>query len=1244
MTSDIFATLPELLLARSASIAELGFLDAEGSVAFSLTYAQLYAESQEYARRLLAAGLKNDGTDIVITTFPDHESHIRTFWACCIAGIPVCPIPPLHPDQSRRTLFLTHLQGLFNGPTIIADEYTIQSVVELVPKFKSLSKAKLDCVQINFSENVEIFPQKQIKADDIVCLMLTSGSTGNSKAVSLRHSNLLSSIQGKIKHHETTSASRFLNWIAFDHVACVSEIHLQALQADATWAFSPSFHRIKSVDSIDSQFHIAPTVIIRNPLNLLNWCSKLKISYTFSPNFLLGQICRDAATVPYADDALDLSSLRAFISGGESVPVNTAIDIAAILERFGSARNVLRAGFGMTETGAGCVYDTRAIPRDIKGFNGYKYLSLGKCCDGTSIRIINPATGDVCPVLQEGQLQISGPTVFCEYYNNRRATAESFNGSWFITGDTALLDQDNGLHLMGRDKDCVNINGVKHPSVDMENYLQDLRIDGFMKSYIYVCPIRLPDADTETYGVFYQHDIVVENPMTQDDLRAIAATNCAIRNACFIFCSQAPHVVLPLSRKSFVKTALGKISRSALVIGYLKGEYEAIQQTLFFPDDVKDIANEPHNVVDRTLFQSVAQVFGLNISILKRSQNIFDIGASSMHLMQLKQVLQERLSIADIPTTDLLHKPKLGDLSDYLTRLVSPVLLTNPVEYNPVVCFNLAGSKPPLFLVHPGVGEVLVFINLARELAKDRPVYALRARGFDADQTPFTTFMEMVDCYTSAIEKTYPSGPYYVGGYSFGGAVAFEIGKRLQGRRRDVAWIGVLNLPPHIQFRMKELIWVEVMVNLCMFLALITTEQFDILKAAMYKQFPYLIESDAEPPSSELVIQWFFDNCNQERLATLRLRCEDFKRWVSVAYSISYSGRDYEPRGFVAGALLSVFCAVPLPSMGTREEFKEQRLSKWKEFAKDGFEMIDVDGEHYTMINEEHVVSFATKLKTALTRAEIIYAKRQPSPNLPAPRQDFDVVPIVDFSLADTNREEYFRQLSFALEDVGFAVFVNVPGFEDSFQKELFTVAEALFSKPLEWKQSLGTQNSYSLRGYFRADDIIGGHKSYAEAYRFGADLPAPELKGGIEVPFWLKLHEGPNQWPAETDLPTFRTKMETLFERYHALNLVLNKHICELLNIPFNVLDDFFPEKIEFNCALWHYFPFTAGMSQEAKNGFIQGMHEHRDPSTFVTCLIQSRQGLEAQNHHGKWVDIPYVKGGVVCNIGMCYLKYLFI
>ena len=185
-------------------------------------------------------------------------------------------------------------------------------------------------------------------------------------------------------------------------------------------------------------------------------------------------------------------------------------------------------------------------------------------------------------------------------------------------------------------------------------------------------------------------------------------------------------------------------------------------------------------------------------------------------------------------------------------------------------------------------------------------------------------------------------------------------------------------------------------------------------------------------------------------------------------------GRDYEPSGSVSGALTTVFCAIPLHSMGTKEEYKLNRLSKWKEYSGPHFEMVDVDGEHYTMISEDNVESFAPKMKAAIHRAETLHST---SPPAVTPKQKFDAVPTIDFSLAKSNPPEYFKQLKFAFEDVGFGIFVNVPGFEQTFQDEVFRLVAQLFKKHEEWKSLIGTENSPSLRGHFRCDTIYGPHK-----------------------------------------------------------------------------------------------------------------------------------------------------------------------
>ena len=84
LPKDVPTTLTDLLFSRlqDSSSTCIGFLDATGGLTKTLSYPELYQNARHDALRLLAAGLK-PGKDIVVTSFPDHESHIRLFWACC---------------------------------------------------------------------------------------------------------------------------------------------------------------------------------------------------------------------------------------------------------------------------------------------------------------------------------------------------------------------------------------------------------------------------------------------------------------------------------------------------------------------------------------------------------------------------------------------------------------------------------------------------------------------------------------------------------------------------------------------------------------------------------------------------------------------------------------------------------------------------------------------------------------------------------------------------------------------------------------------------------------------------------------------------------------------------------------------------------------------------------------------------------------------------------------------------------
>jgi thioesterase domain-containing protein len=289
-----------------------------------------------------------------------------------------------------------------------------------------------------------------------------------------------------------------------------------------------------------------------------------------------------------------------------------------------------------------------------------------------------------------------------------------------------------------------------------------------------------------------------------------------------------------------------------------------------------------------------------------------------------------------------------------LTRLLENRDGLTVNTYDPIVPLQLTGKKTPLFCVHPGVGEVLVFVNLAKYFANERPFYALRARGFNQGETYFTTFPEMVDCYVRAIRSKQPSGPYNIAGYSYGGAVAFEIAKVLESQGERVSFVGIFNLPPHIKYRMDELYYTEGMLNLAFFLSLVSQEQVDELSPML------------TPLSKQEQLEYVMRISPKERLAELDLDIHKFEAWTDLAQSLLKMGREYEPSGSVRS--LSIFYAIPL--RGTKEDWLNKELRQWDHFSREPNRYIDVAGEHYTLMGAKHVSTFQAILRKELEIAE----------------------------------------------------------------------------------------------------------------------------------------------------------------------------------------------------------------------------------------------------------------------------------
>jgi thioesterase domain-containing protein len=77
----------------------------------------------------------------------------------------------------------------------------------------------------------------------------------------------------------------------------------------------------------------------------------------------------------------------------------------------------------------------------------------------------------------------------------------------------------------------------------------------------------------------------------------------------------------------------------------------------------------------------------------------------------------------------------------------------------------------------------------------DQPVYAIKSRG-QTGLDEFEQLEQMAECYVKEVRALQPAGPYYLGGYCFGGNVAYEMARQLHAAGEKVALVALLDSAP----------------------------------------------------------------------------------------------------------------------------------------------------------------------------------------------------------------------------------------------------------------------------------------------------------------------------------------------------------------------------------------------------------------------------------------------------------------
>ncbi|MFM8303668.1 MAG: isopenicillin N synthase family dioxygenase [Actinomycetota bacterium] len=235
---------------------------------------------------------------------------------------------------------------------------------------------------------------------------------------------------------------------------------------------------------------------------------------------------------------------------------------------------------------------------------------------------------------------------------------------------------------------------------------------------------------------------------------------------------------------------------------------------------------------------------------------------------------------------------------------------------------------------------------------------------------------------------------------------------------------------------------------------------------------------------------------------------------------------------------------------------------------------------------------------------------------------DIPVVAMGDWTAEGADRAAFAERLRAACHEIGFFRVVD-HGISAEFLDDYFSAVRAFFALPEATKAQIDKVRSPWFRGWER----VGAERTDARVdHREQVDVwtELPPRAPGVQPPY-LQL-EGPNQWPDDAWVPGFRGLVERFQGEMGALADRLMEAMCVSLGLPPEHLEQRFGTRRMSLVKLIHYPPTPPGEA---------GVNAHHDAG-FLTLLWQHGvSGLQIQDQHDEWIDVPADDSSVIVNLG---------
>ena len=453
-------------------------VSSEGTLESALNYRDLINRSESVTAEVLRSC---EPGDRAILLFHGGTEFITSFLGCLIAGvipIPAYPVrvPPSAAQPARNFMRLVPIIHNAQPKIALCTRPVVDRQSELgaaEPIFRSLK-----WIAVEEIPDQQLESRPQVLGENLAFLQYTSGSTSIPKGVMVSHNNLVS-----------VFSDMDASWPHDDSSVMV------------TWA--PVFHDMGLIHGIlfplffgFPVYTLPAASVLQHPRRWLEAITRFSGTHSSGPNFIL-ELCLKRISEHDMKD-LNLSSLRALLTGAEAVRHTTLDRFRKTFALCGLRPDAIQPGYGLAEftltvsgidagstprtvhLDASACEKRRVVLRDAEdGVLTRSFVSCGWTHVGSDIRIVDPQSLRECPPDEIGEIWVTGENLTQGYWQNPEATDETMrarlvdgSGPYLRTGDLGfVIDRD--IFIAGRLKDLIIIRGRNLYPHDIEATVEE---------------------------------------------------------------------------------------------------------------------------------------------------------------------------------------------------------------------------------------------------------------------------------------------------------------------------------------------------------------------------------------------------------------------------------------------------------------------------------------------------------------------------------------------------------------------------------------------------------------------------------------------------------------------------------------------------------------------------------------------------------------------------------------------------